>query len=161
MLPPSTNKRLHDWCIISHECTYTTSRLAYYFVIPAIFIPAILYFSTPTFALLAASLTFFGFSHNWNNTIRMRNYVLPYETAIQSACVIDPAKSLSAIDPENHISMHPWMDRQAYWSRVVTYERTKQGCYNRADQANVYGSAGGAPSNGALTVVEPAVRVPR
>ncbi|RZN21940.1 hypothetical protein [Bradyrhizobium sp. Leo121] len=128
MLPPSTNKRLHDWCSISNECTYTTSRLAYYFVIPAVFLPIIVYFDKSALALLTAALVFFGFSHNWTLSAMMRSYVHPYKEAIYSACAIDPAKALAALDPENHISMHPWMDRSAYWSRLAIYERYRQGC---------------------------------
>ena len=128
MLPPSTNKRLHDWCNLN-VCTYLTSRVAYYFVIPAIFIPVIVYFERSALALLIAAIAFLGFSHNWNASVQMRLFVHPYKEAVRLACTIDPANAKTVLDqPRTMVQMHPWMDRASYWSRLVSHERSRQGC---------------------------------
>jgi len=129
MLPPSTNKRLQDWCTLQNACSYLTSRVAYYFVIPAIFIPIIVHFERSAFALVIATTAFLGFSHNWNASVQMRLYVQPYKEAVRLACTIEPANAQTVLDqPQTTVMMHPWMDRASYWSRLISHERSRQGC---------------------------------
>jgi len=129
MLPPSTNKRLQDWCTLHNACSYLTSRVAYYFVIPAIFIPIIVSFERSALALVVAAIAFLGLSHNWNASLQMRLFVHPYKEAVKLACTIDPANAQTVLDqPQTMVMMHPWMDRASYWSRLISHERSRQGC---------------------------------
>ena len=59
----------------------------------------------------------------------MRLFVHPYKEAVRLACTIDPANAKTVLDqPRTLVQMHPWMDRASYWSRLVSHERSRQGC---------------------------------
>ncbi len=128
MMPPAANKRLQDWCFINNDCTYTTSRMAYYFFIPAVFLPVIAFTNRIVSASIIAAVAFAGFPYNWAVSEGQRVYVQPYVNASRYACSRSEQDQKISIDPNATISMHAWMDRSDYWSRIVNLERGRQHC---------------------------------
>lgn len=145
-LPLAVTHRAQVWCLESGDCGYLDARVAYLGVgvmMMAVALIARRVAVTPsrqkwTGIVLAVGLggtATLNHAFNQRMSADMALTSQAWERAQRLACQEEGALTARAarVDPENRVSMHPSMNREAYWITFMMDVRKAHGCAGSSD----------------------------